>query len=307
MVERVIHGPDGQIIDNHSSNHIATGPEDHQSVTINEAAGKVFRSGPQGDEILPRTYQVSAADLAPEGSGVLASARWNGAPIQPGPEHDPSTITVKVPGTDMETGLDVAMQMGLVQRNPVTGAYVEGTDPVATDTQEQEQGEPQPVAFDQQGEANLQAIVDAYSPELQVSLMETAMQGQLESRLNDFAAVGGMTPEALSERVNHAMQAFQKQADDVVREHGHEPAEVWGWLRELNPDGMHDTMRRHVLGRDPSVWADVAREFARHAPRSAESLRQAGHEVRTSQNGLSLVVVNGMEVDAQAAAMMGLI
>ncbi|HKJ88541.1 MAG TPA: hypothetical protein VKA48_08535 [Gammaproteobacteria bacterium] len=265
------------------------------------------RDGQYTEEAIPNHHEVSAADLrADRGPGILASARDAfGIPVESSRMNRDTLVTLP---NGMEAPLEVAETMGYVSRDP-NGNWLE-VDPQQAngETNDDNTQDTEPMGFDDEAESTLRDMAGAYPPEVQGALAEAVISGQLEAQLNDFAAVGGLTPEALSEALDQVTGAFGAQADEVVRSMGvDDPQELYDWLMDNHPALAQDLMRKHVYTRNPSCWREAARRYLNEVPPLAEALRAAGYKVRRMGNGLDVVVVDGQEYDLETAAELGLV
>lgn len=278
-------------------------------VQINDAGSRLVLSSHGGElaaEQVANTHGITAADLrAGRPDTILGSARDSfGIPTEASRMHG-GTI-VDVPGFG-ETSLEVAEHLGYVQRGP-DGMYREVPQTDTHTVEDKQTNEhANAVPFDSNAESVFRDLASAYAPALQSALVEHLIAGTLERDVNDLAAVGGMSPDELRAKMTTVERAFNVQLNQVASNMCEQPEEFYSWMRENHPDWAMDLMRQHAYTRNPQVWQQAVREFLRNEPPSAEALRDAGYEVRTTADGEDIVVIDGQEYLVAVAARMDLI
>lgn len=255
----------------------------------------------------------SSLDVHKGATGILATALNNAG--SPTSRYTPQTSVLLDPNNpNSRVSLHTAEREGYVVRDKL-GNYSAVENAGAPTEQQQEALEgPQPgdhELFDlAQEEAYSAAIADVPQALYDQAIIKAANQAATTGTMNDIAAVLASTTGLPLEQMQAAQKIgqaqFQTQADFAIKSLGVDPAQLYQWARENQPEKLGRAVREQVTTRSLEGYRELAQTFMGKVAPAQSQLTRNGFETKT-ENGTDMVNISGMWTTVKAAARMGLI
>jgi hypothetical protein len=248
--------------------------------------------------------RVNPSDLAPGGSGILATA------VHPQSGNLTTRLTDEtiVQHGGIQMALREAERLGFVTRD-AQGNYSErdaGADTARA--QEQQEGAPSdaPMPFDSEAEAFATQFASQVAPEFQQAAFEQVLANGMDKLDLQPAALSGMSEAAYRAGIETIRANLQGQADTAIQAQGVDPQAFYAWAWAKQPDALKDAARRHFNGRNPNAYAALVKDYVHATQPSSGALNRAGYETRI-ERGVEIVRIGDTWTTVTAAARAGLI
>ena len=280
----------------------------------------VLRSGsglPQPE--VSGVLRSNSLDIQKGAAGILATALNNAG--SPTSRYTPQTSVLLDPSNpNSRVSLQTAEREGLVIRNALGDYEERGVAATGIAAQADEQGNqeapegPQPgdhELFDlPQEEAYSAAIADVPQALYDQAIIKAANQAATSGSMDDIAAslasTTGLPLEQLQEAQRIGQAQFQSQADFAIKSLGVDPAQLYQWARENQPEKLGRAVREQVSTRSLEGYRELAKTFMGKVAPAQSQLTRNGFETKT-ENGTDMVNISGMWTTVKAAARMGLV
>jgi hypothetical protein len=275
----------------------------------------VVRVAVSGAEIAPSVTRVNMAEATSQldNAGIIASARNNfGAPVS---RLTPDAVVTLPNG--MQTSVGAAVQLGYLKETS-PGTYAEVLTPHSqaeyqqratsqVQAQQQAQQEAQesgPVPFSPDVEQALQPFAESVPGHVQDATISALVNGDFNA-LPKLAQQAGMDPQTFGQYATLAAEAFSDQAARYLDRMGIDGEDFASWAQQAKPNEYREAVLKHIYGRTPSAYRELAREFLSTMAPDGQALRQAGIKVVAGPNGEELVRVGGQLMSIAAAVKAG--
>jgi hypothetical protein len=271
----------------------------------------VVRSGSGSAEPeVSGVFRSNSLDSIKGATSILATALNNAG--SPTARYTPETSVLMDPNNPMSRiSLQTAEREGLVTRDALgnyteVGKAVEANQELPEAPQEIEQA-----LFEVVHETAFSAaIADVPQVLYDQAIIKAANQAASKGSMDDFAASLAATTGLPLEQLQQAQQIgqaqFQSQADKAIRSLGVDPAQLYQWARENQPEKLGRAVREQVSTRSLAGYRELAKTFMGKVSPAQSQLARNNFETKT-ENGTDMVNIGGMWTTVKAAARMGLV
>jgi hypothetical protein len=261
----------------------------------------------------PEAVSVSAADLYPERTGILASVRSkNGAPVAQ--ISDECRITIKGPdGKQVVTSVAGALYAGLLVKDPTAPeGYREPNDAdraraaeqaAAKEAEENKDKAPSGVPLDPETEKLVGNIMGAVQAEghnpLAIVAELLANPTTLPKALETVGRMKGIDAEQCWRDIDHVWDRFHDQAASYIEGLGYDADEVFAFAEKTIPSSVLNAgrMAHFAAGSFDLYKTMVQRYAAAHGPAAATTTKlPEGAVIRKTAKGERYVEIPGVNV-----------
>lgn len=215
----------------------------------------------------------------------------------------------------LEVQASVLERMGILSFDKQSDRYVEVTQTLQSQQQEQTQEQAEDIHSSYSMSESDNAEINSCIPEglngavltsITNRAIEASVSGDFASTIKSFSASTGQTPEQATASVTKAMGVFQRGADGylgkVIGMSAEDTADFYAWTKANNAGELKAAVNSMINANSFVKLGKLTDAWSQANPPSVSSLNNAGYKTGVGSDGKGTVFLNGREVGIAAAA-----